>query len=228
MKKVIIGIASLPERVDCLKDTIDSLLPQADKIIVALNNYHKIPEFLNNPKIESHLLDNTLGDAAKFYKIDNYKDVYYLSCDDDLIYPSDYVKYLTSKCEEYKSPVGLHGAIIKHPVTSMYSSRIVFHCLGDVLDDTIVDYLGTGVLCFDTSKLSIKISDFKSPNMADIWFGDMMKINKIKPYVLSHNKNYLTYNKKMIENKIDTIFDTYVRTRNDKEQTKIVQNWINL
>jgi hypothetical protein len=64
--------------------------------------------------------------------------------------------------------------------------------------------------------------------MADIWFGDFMKKNKIKPYVIKHEKTFLTYNKKMVENKINTIFDDYVRTRNDKEQTKIVQNWVNL
>lgn len=226
IKSKIIGIASLPERVECLRDTINSLLPQVDKIIVALNNYTEIPNFLNHPKIEAYLLNNSLGDAAKFYKVDDYKDSYYLSCDDDLIYPMNYVEYLITKCNEYNSPVGLHGAIIKHPVTSMYSNRTVFHCLGDVLNDVSVDYLGTGVLCFDTSKIPVRISDFKSPNMADIWFGDIMKRNGIKPYVLKHNKNFLTYNQKMLDNKIDTIFDEYVRTRNDKEQTKVVQNWV--
>lgn len=228
IKDKIVGIASLPDRVNCLKDTVNSLLPQVDKIIIGLNNYTEVPSFLNNPKIETHLLNNKLGDAAKFYKIDDYKDVYYLSCDDDLIYPSNYVDFLIKKCEELKSPVGLHGAIMKHPVISMYSSRTVFHCLGDVSSDTVVDYLGTGALCFDTSKVKVKISDFKSANMADIWFGDFMKKNKIKPYVIKHEKTFLTYNKKMVENKINTIFDDYVRTRNDKEQTKIVQNWVNL
>ena len=227
VKNIIVGIATLPERVECLKDTINSLLPQVDKIIVGLNKYNNVPPFLNNPKIETYLLDNSLGDAAKFYKVGDYTDSYYLTCDDDLIYPTNYVNYLITKCDEYQSPVGLHGAIIKHPVTSMYSSRTVFHCLGDVLSDTIVDYLGTGVLCFDTAKLKINISDFKSPNMADIWFGDILKKNKISPYVLKHNKNFLTYNQKMVINKIDTIFDEYVRTRNDKKQTEIVKTWVN-
>ena len=161
IKNKIIGIASLPERVECLRDTVNSLLPQVDKIIVGLNNYTKVPNFLNHPKIEAYLLDNSLGDAAKFYKVDDYKDSYYLACDDDLIYPSNYVEYLISKCNQYKSPVGLHGAIMHHPVTSMYFNRTVFHCLEDVSTDTLVDYLGTGALCFDTNKTPIKFSDFK-------------------------------------------------------------------
>jgi hypothetical protein len=225
-KSTIVGIASLPERIECLKDTVNSLLPQVDKIIVGLNNYKDIPTFLNHPKIEAYLLDNSLGDAAKFYKVDDYKDSYYLACDDDLIYPSNYVEYLISKCNQYKSPVGLHGAIMHHPVTSMYFNRTVFHCLEDVSTDTLVDYLGTGALCFDTKKTPIKLSDFKLPNMADIWFGDMMKKNKIKPYVLKHNKNFLTYNQKMVDNKINTIFDDYVKTSDDRQQTSVVREWV--
>jgi hypothetical protein len=62
--------------------------------------------------------------------------------------------------------------------------------------------------------------------MADIWFGDLMKRNRVKTYVLKHNKNFLTYNQRMITNKIDTIFNEYVRTRNDREQTRIVQKWV--
>ncbi len=222
-KQIIVGIASLPDRVECLKDTIDSLLPQVDKIIVGLNNYESIPEFLNNPKIEAYLLDNSLGDAAKFLKIDEYPNAYYFACDDDLIYPSNYTENLIQKTNEYGVPVGLHGAILRKPITSMYIDRIVFHCLKAVTSDITVDYLGTGALCYDTSKLSVKIDYFKEPNMADIWFGDIMNKNNIKPVVISHDENYLTYNSKM-QTKW-TIFDEYVKTRNDIKQTQIASQW---
>jgi hypothetical protein len=225
MKDIIIGIASLPERIYCLKDTLESLLPQCDKIILGLNNYENKPDFTINDKIETYLLDNSLGDAAKFLKVDDFKNVYYLSCDDDLIYPKDYVKYMVNKVNKYKVPVGLHGAIIKHPITSMYRSREVFHYANEVNNDVTVDYLGTGTLCYDTSKLTVKLSDFKHPNMADIWFGDIMYSNNIKPIVVSHKSNYLTYNQKMNINKIDTIFDQFIRNRNDEIQTEIVKKW---
>jgi hypothetical protein len=225
MKQVIIGIASLPERINCLKDTIDSLYNQCDKIILGLNNYQSIPEFANKPKIEAYLLNNELGDAAKFIKIDDYTNHYYLSCDDDIIYPSNYVEYMISKTYEYNTPVGLHGAILHQPIQSMYANRTVFHCMQDVNQDIKVDYIGTGVLCYDTSKLKVSINDFKAPNMADIWFGDIMDRNNIKPFVIGHKKEYLKYNQKMVDNKLDTIFDEYVRTRNDKIQTEVAKKW---
>jgi hypothetical protein len=225
MKKIIIGIASVPQRVECLKDTIESLLPQCDKIILGLNNYVEAPNFTIHEKIEVHLLDNSLGDAAKFYKIDENNDVYYLTCDDDLIYPNDYVKYLISKTQQYNVPVGLHGAIIKRPVTSMYKNRQVLHFNSDVDSDTIVDYIGTGTLCYDTSKLNVKLSDFKIPNMADIWFGDIMNKNKVKPVVVTHRKHYITYNPKMVEQDIPTIYGDFVKSKNDSVQTSIVKKW---
>jgi hypothetical protein len=226
MKKKIIGIASLPERIECLKDTINSLLPQCDKIILGLNNYTSIPEFVINPKIESYILDNKLGDAAKFYKVQDYINDYYLTCDDDIIYPNDYVDYMIYKTNEYEKPVGLHGATIQHPITSMYTNRKVYHFLDDINEDVEVDYVGTGLMCYDTKKLKVHINDFKHANMADIWFGDIMYKNKIKPIVVAHKQNYVTYNKKMVENKINTIFKEYVITRNDKIQTDVVKKWL--
>jgi hypothetical protein len=225
MKKIIIGIASVPERIDCLKDTIESLIPQCDKIILGLNNYKEIPNFTINEKIEVNLLDNSLGDAAKFYKIEDNKDVYYLTCDDDLIYPKDYVNYLIDKTKKYNVPVGLHGAIIKKPVKSMYKDRHVLHFNNTVEVDTIVDYVGTGTMCYDTSKLNIKLSDFKVPNMADIWFGDIMNKNQIKPIVVAHEEGYLTYNPKMLKQNITTIYDEFIKNKNDNIQTSIVNNW---
>lgn len=44
-KLKIVGIASLPDRINCLEDTINSLYHQVDKIIVGLNNYNEIPNF---------------------------------------------------------------------------------------------------------------------------------------------------------------------------------------
>ena len=51
---------------DCLKKTIASIYFQVDKIYVGLNNYKKIPAFLDENKIEPFLSDNKLGDAEKF------------------------------------------------------------------------------------------------------------------------------------------------------------------
>ena len=58
-------IASIPDRVETLKRTVNSLINQVDLLFVALNNYEEVPDFLtNNRKIVYALMDNSLGDAA--------------------------------------------------------------------------------------------------------------------------------------------------------------------
>lgn len=222
-KKIVIGIASLAERESCLRDTVNSLYRQCDKIIIGLNNYKEVPEFLKREKIECYLLDNSLGDAAKYYKVDEYQNCYYLTADDDIIYPKNYVEYMIAKTEQYGVPVSLHGAKFIKPIISMYTSRQVFHCMQEVLEDVEVDYVGTGVLCFDTSKLKVNLKDFKEKNMADIWFGDIMNNVGIKPIVVAHKKNFLMYNPKM-ENKY-TIYNEFIQTKDDKIQTEIIKKW---
>lgn len=222
MKEKIVGIASLPDREDCLEDTIHSLYDQVDKIIVGLNNYDKIPFFLKMKKIESYLLDNSLGDAAKFYKVDEYTNDYYFACDDDIIYPNNYCEILIEKCEKYNSIVGLHGIKLINPVKSYYKDRQVYHCLHPLDNDTEVDLVGSGACLIDTSKLKIKLSDFPVPNMADIWLGDLCKKQNVKSYSVKRPSNWLKYSEKMSDKW--TIYDDF-KTKKDNEQTKIVSKW---
>jgi hypothetical protein len=222
MKKRIVGIASLPERIECLKDTIDSLYNQVDEIIVGLNNYKVIPDFLKKEKIKSFLLDNSLGDAAKFYKIDEYKNCYYYACDDDIIYPNNFCEILEKKLEIYKGIIGLHGVVIKKPVKSYYKDRIVYHGFSPLNKDVEVDLVATSSCLIDTSILKISLNDFQIPNMADIWLGDLAKKQNVKSIAISRGNNWLMYSPKMKDKW--TIYDHY-KKRKDTEQTKIVINW---
>jgi len=221
MKKRIVGIASLPEREECLKETIDSLYNQVDKIIIGLNNYDKIPNFLNKDKIESYLLDNSLGDAAKFYKIEDYKNHYYFTCDDDIIYPDNYCDMLIEKSTKLNSIVGVHGVNIKYPFLKYYLNRTIYHFNNVLTYDLEVDILGTGTCLIDTSLLDLKLETFKIPNMADIWLADFCKKNNIKLYTIERKMNWLEYNSNMKENW--TIYDHH--KGNDKIQTNIIKQW---
>lgn len=222
MKKKIVGIASLPDRVECLEETIYSLYDQVDKIIVGLNNYTEIPYFLNMKKIECYLLDNSLGDAAKFYKVDDYTNDYYFACDDDIIYPNNYCKVMIQKCEEYNSVVGLHGVNIIKPVRSYYKNRKVYHGFSGLDEDVEVDLVATSSCLIDTSKLNIKLSNFPIPNMADIWLGDLCKKQNVKSYSVKRPSNWLKYSEKMSDKW--TIYDDF-KSKKDDEQTKIVSEW---
>jgi hypothetical protein len=222
MKKKIVGIASLPERIDSLQDTIESLYHQVDEIIVGLNNYQSVPDFLNREKIQTYLLDNTLGDAAKFYKIQDYPNSYYFCCDDDIIYPDNFCDYLIEKSTQLQAVVGLHGVTIRRPVTSYYKNRIVYGGFQALDKDIEVDLVATSSCLIDTELLNVSILDFLIPNMADIWLGDLCKKNNIKSYAVTRERNWIKYSDKMKDKW--TIFDEF-KKKEDYHQTSVVSKW---
>jgi hypothetical protein len=222
MKKKIVGIASLPERKECLEETVFSLYDQIDKIVIGLNNYDDVPYFLHMKKIECYLLDNSLGDAAKFYKIDEYTNDYYFACDDDIIYPNNYCETLIQKSKKYNSIIGLHGVNVVKPVKSYYKNRTVYHGFHKLNSDTEVDLVATSSCLIDTSILKISLSDFPIPNMADIWLADLAKKQNIKSYSIERGQGWLKYCDYM-EDKW-TIYDDF-KNKKDYEQTKIVSKW---
>lgn len=193
---VFVGIAAIPDRVNALEKTIGSLLPQVEKIGVYLNNWTGVPDFLRNDKIIVRGVNEPdLGDVGKFFWLDDHDGIYF-SCDDDLIYPPDYISRTVNKLKEhnFNSAIGWHGSLIKEPFETYYNknSRRVFVFHAHRPHDTPVHILGTGCSAFHTSKLKIKKSDFKHPNMADIFFSEKGQEQKIPFYVIAHEKNEIT------------------------------------
>lgn len=222
MKKKIVGMASLPDRLDCVEQVIHSLYDQVDKLVLGLNNYTEIPSFLKLKKIEAYLLDNSLGDAAKFYKVDEYKNDYYFACDDDIIYPNNYCEVLIEKSKQHNAIVGVHGVQLIKPVSSYYKNRKVFHCLHPLENDIQVDLLGSGACLIDTSLLNISVNDFKIPNMADIWLGDLCNTQNVKSVVIQRGDKWLKYCSEMDDKW--TIYDEF-KNKKDDIQTNIVSKW---
>lgn len=188
-------IASLPDRADSLRQTIDSLLPQVDSLFIALNNYNEVPSFCKHAKISTVLLDNSTGDAAKFYDVEK-RHGYFFSCDDDLVYPPDYVEKMIKGILRYECIVTLHGrSFYNLPVLNYYSSATVkLRCLGDVDRDQMVHVGGTGVMAFDTERFKLRYSDFMAPNMADVWLARVAAGQGVPIMVLEHKEGYLRYN----------------------------------
>ncbi|KKL24797.1 hypothetical protein LCGC14_2411730 [marine sediment metagenome] len=193
---ITVQIASLPARETTLEKTVSSLLPQVDRIFVALNGYAFIPEFLDNPKIEAVIMDNSLGDAAKFYDVDKW-DGYFFTCDDDLIYPEGYIGYMISGIKRYHGVVSLHGKRYKNRPISSYRGGYtsIFRCLSSVQNDYSVDVGGTGVMAFHTDDLQLSIDDFLKPNMADLWLAKAAHRQGVGITVLAHPKKYIKHKK---------------------------------
>jgi hypothetical protein len=221
---IICGLATIESRKDSLMVTVKSIIDQVDKLIVYQNGYYELFDFLVNPKIQvisSLTTGIDMGDAGKFYKLTDYDNCYYLSIDDDLIYPTNYVEHMVARCKEFsnKRVITLHGRKFnKKPIKSFYRSYEEFyHCLKDQKKDGLIHFGGTGVMCFHTSLMKIPFKYFEHPNMADVWVGKYCIENNIEVLSIAHKKDFLTY-----QPQTETIFDTH--SKSDDIQTKIVND----
>lgn len=219
---IICGMATIYNRKNTLKTCIDSILPQVDKLIIYQNGYYEIFNFLKNPKIEviSSLITGVdMGDAGKFYRMNDFDNCYYFSVDDDLVYSDSYFSDTVRRVKEFNDEkvVTYHGrSFNKFPISSYYKSASERHaCLHKVDKDVKIQFGGTGVMCFHTSLLKIPFKYFKHPNMADVWVGKYCIENNIDIICLKHDKGYLKY----LEQDT-TIFDQ--ESKSDKIQTDLV------
>jgi len=170
-------IASLPEREESLKRTFFSIRTQVSKVYIMLNGYGQVPKWLvtdglyGNLQIEYELLDNSLGDGAKWLHCWD-KTAINIVLDDDLIVPGGYVSYMINGLARYGGAISLHGKCyairpIQHFKRNFTSN---YRCLGSVAEDVRVDVIGTGCLAFDNTQVKFSESLFEHKNMADILF----------------------------------------------------------
>jgi hypothetical protein len=213
----IVLIASIPERERMLKKTVDSLISQVDNICVALNNYDHIPEFLWDEVYTK--LYNKKGDSERYWCVDDIEG-YILTCDDDLIYPANYVNIMINAVIKYGCVCTLHGRNYDRPVKGFQQFFRGYPCLGDVMKDIEVDIGGTGVMCWHTDFLKVKYEDFQSANMADIWFSKLCHEQKVKIMCITHRQSWLKY-----QYPEDTIWDQENK-KGFKEQTKLLQSFL--
>ena len=219
-ERIIVNIASY-NRVESLIKTLESIIDQCDIINLTLNSHDgELNKIFYHEKVNLVFSDNSLGDSMKFYKLVD-SDGYFLTIDDDLIYPSNYVEFMVNKCKEHenKKVITLHGRnFSKFPINSYYrSANERYSCFDNVNNDVKVQFGGTGVMCFHTSLMKIPIDYFSKPNMADVWVGKFCIENSMDILCLKHRSGYVKY-----MNQRSTIFDTH--SNNDQIQTLVVNS----
>jgi hypothetical protein len=221
--KIIIGIASIPSRKESLKKVLDSLVGQADEIYLILNYEDEdAPSFLYDySNVYFVCARNIKGDAEKFRMIEYVKG-YYFSCDDDLIYPLDYIKHTKEWIDFYHCIVTYHGKLYdgKRPIPSYRRSFTTnVRCLNTWIDDCPVHVGGTGVMAFNTDDYRPSMDIFKEKNMADVFIARDAFQKGVKIIALGHNAGFLKYTYP----KDKTIWQT---TSDDRVQTQILNSFL--
>lgn len=213
-------MATIPSRESTLGDCVASIINQVDHLHVYLNGHRQTPSCLAHPRITAYLSmahHGDLGDVGKFFRVEGQQGLY-LSLDDDFKYPADYVSRLAAELHRYGSDycVGVHGIQLHARVKSYCCDRSVFHWNSNLAADQPVHILGTGLLCFDASKLNVALKDFGSRNMADLWFGLLAQRERWGLVCIHHKRSWL----RSIANS-NTLFDQ-MRV-DDSKQTALVK-----
>jgi hypothetical protein len=172
-KKVTVGIATWEPRIPTIGETLNSLVNQADKIHIFLNGYKSVPE--NVPKFNNVYYHTDSGNdyksnsKFKFQKIA--KVGYYFTCDDDLIYPNDYIE--KSINFEKNNPGYIytyHGAILKKEYSNWKEDSILDHFRKETKEMKIVHMGGSGVMFWNLDFIKIPMYIFNDNNLDDEFY----------------------------------------------------------
>jgi hypothetical protein len=161
-----------------------------------LNGYEHTPSICGRSKITCYHFDNSKGDGVKFYGLQNIEG-YIFTCDDDLLYPPDYVKTMTAKLREYDNKVILtnHGRIMNpKPVKNSYTDRkAAFHCLKEETQETYLDIGGTGAMAWHSDYFFPDVEKIVKKNMADIWIAKFAHEQGCKILLNPHKEEWIRY-----------------------------------
>ena len=185
-------IATIPAREQSLRQVLNAIIPQVDKVYVSLNGYQVCPDWLRNLRnVECEILDNSLGDSAKVLHVNDNKGICLL-LDDDLLVNSTYAKYLCSGVIKYNGLVSLHGRkYLSGASFKRWAGN--YRCLGTVSEDVHVNLIGSGCCAFSNERLHVDISDFKRKNMADCFLSKVATEQGVPMIVLKHEAGYIRY-----------------------------------
>ncbi len=202
-EKVYASACCIPERIASFERIVARLLPQVDGLFVFLDKFDTIPEFLeNNPKITVTLSSDVEGDPrdnAKFFAFNKLKAAgepfFYFTCDDDILYPYDYVRTLISRLQAYdnKAVVGVHGVMYEEAPRKYFRRRFIYHFRETPLSRPhLVNNLGTGTVafhsdCFDT----IDHGAWDLGGMVDIFFSKECRARNIPMLCIDRHAHWM-------------------------------------
>lgn len=197
MSKITASMATFQGREMCLEESVRSIIDQVDELRIYANNLHKKQIYLHHKKIKWYFSDDhlgDLGDAGKFYQVENIRG-YHFTIDDDIIYPTDYVAEMINAIEKYqrRAVISLHGRILPNcKINSYYKNHVQqFSCLRSVAEDRQAHIIGTGVLAYHTDTIRVPFETFKAANMADIWFSKYCQEHKVPRIIVKHQGGWI-------------------------------------
>jgi hypothetical protein len=172
---IVAGMATMPDRLPYLERTVAAIRPQVDELRVYLNNFDAVPDFLEPQEARlSAEANGDLGAEGKFFWIDNHEGHdydHYLTIDDDIGYPYDYVERLVDESEQRyrRAIIGVHGSTFLLPIKDFVTSRDErFRFYEELAEARRVHLLGTATTLFSRGAIDLSLEDFPARNTSDL------------------------------------------------------------
>jgi hypothetical protein len=191
------NIATHAPRLESLRKTVDSLLPQVDIVRIYFNECSPPEWATQNNKIHCHTSPVNLTDNGKFYFLNHAsKDEIYFTADDDIIYPPDYVT-TTLKWLERCPIVSYHGKRINttgnYLASYYYGGHYVFDFKATTQKSEYVHIPGTGVMAIDLAKYTPPqiIANHPNQKMSDLVFAVQAALDNQAILTPAHKGDWL-------------------------------------
>lgn len=200
--KIVVGIATHSGREQTLNKTIDSLIKYVDDIWV-----------YDNEKEPYNTTDN-----GKFRFLEYFQSpIYALTCDDDIIYPPDYVDTLLEGVEKHGTICTFHGRKLRGLDLSYYRGHISYGFNRNCPLTCQIDVAGTGVSGWRTDQFNpIDLWKHEDKLMSDIIFSLEAAKKEVGITHLGHSGGWLTQQPIPLEN---TICGTQIK--NEQRQIEL-------
>ena len=189
--------------------TLESICkqPETANIFVTLNSYtaeqykqtmDAIKELRKQYgiKITTRRANNEKASNEKLSQLPKSKSTYIAFCDDDVIYPTDYLRRMIAGCNANNAMVSLHGGkLVEWPVRKYYGqSRQCLSWQRDLEEDTQVDVLGNVFTLFrrewfSTEEMKALYQNATAVSMDDIYLACLASQKGIRRVVLEHHYN---------------------------------------
>jgi hypothetical protein len=189
-----------------IDEAVSSIIDQVDIVRVHYNDY--IPD----EKRWEQYTGADYTDRAKFAHIRS--DEIAFTCDDDLIYPPDYVRVALKALSDYpKSIITFQGRVLLGTNRNYYRGHKKYRCLGDVPSNVYVDVPGSGVSCFNTRDFIPGIIKYTENYMADLLLGLEARKRGIKIVCIKHAAGWIN-----TTGPVDGPESIYIKMRNNQNE----------
>lgn len=212
MQKVIAQCCTIPQRFHNLEKSIISLRNQVDEIRIFLNGFNAIPSrvYMVGARLYWSQDEWPAGERGKFHNAP--ENCYFLTFDDDMIYPPKFVETLKNKLQQFDNKIvaGFHGkTYTKLPINSFYKDFTnVYPVLKEVETDTWVNVIGTGCQMIHTSLYKPDPTQWPHAGMSDIYYSIELQKRNIPALVVAHKAGDVGYT---LSPHAETIYKKYKR-----------------